>query len=142
MAARDTPIRCVNVALVGDRAMTDLHVRYLADPRTTDVLTFDLRDDADQPEIEGEIAVCVDVARRQARRWRTSVTAELLRYVVHGVLHLLGYDDDVPARQRRMRRAENRVLADMAPKGHRNTRAHPPTGRMRQRPSPQRGTGM
>jgi probable rRNA maturation factor len=110
-AAGDTPIRSISVALVGDRDMASLHRQYLGDPETTDVLTFDLRDDRQGPELEGEIAVCVDAARRQARRWRVSVSAELLRYVIHGVLHLLGYDDDLPARRRRMRRQETRVLA-------------------------------
>lgn len=108
--AGDRPIRSINIALVTDADMGQLHEEFMGDPSTTDVLTFDLRD-GDGPELEGEIAVCVDVARRQARRWRAGVKEELLRYVIHGVLHLLGYDDDVPARRRRMRRAEDRVLA-------------------------------
>ena len=109
-AAGKTPIRGVHVALVSDAEMAELHDRFMGDPSTTDVLTFDLREHRDAAELEGEIAVCVDAARRQARQWRVSVREELLRYAIHGVLHLLGYDDDVPARRRRMRRAEDRIL--------------------------------
>lgn len=110
-AAGDRPIGQITIALVGDDDMAALHARYLNDPTTTDVLTFDLRDDTTTPELEGEIAVCVDMARRQARVYRVTVAAEVLRYVIHGVLHLLGYDDHAPADRRRMRREEDRVLA-------------------------------
>jgi len=98
------------VVLVDDDAIADLHERFMGLPGPTDVLTFDLRDDPDQAEIEGEITISVDTARRQARQYRAGQTEELLRYVIHGVLHLSGYDDDTPARRRRMRREENRVL--------------------------------
>jgi probable rRNA maturation factor len=107
------PVRSINVVLVDDQTMTSLHERFMGHTGPTDVLTFDLRDDAARPEIEGEIAISVDAARRQARRWRASTAEELLRYVIHGVLHLLGYDDDTPAGRRRMRRQENKVLASL-----------------------------
>ncbi|HOB76548.1 MAG TPA: rRNA maturation RNase YbeY [Phycisphaerae bacterium] len=109
-ALGDRPMRALSVVLVDDDAIADLHERFMGLPGPTDVLTFDLRDDPDQAEIEGEITISVDTARRQARQYRAGQTEELLRYVIHGVLHLSGYDDDTPARRRRMRREENRVL--------------------------------
>lgn len=99
----------IAVAVIDDDAMADLHQRYAAVPGPTDVLTFDLRDDPAQP-IAGDIAVSADTAARQAARFRRPPREELLRYVIHGILHLRGFDDHTPAGRRRMRREENRVL--------------------------------
>jgi probable rRNA maturation factor len=103
----------VSVVLVGDEAIADLHGRFLGDPRPTDVLTFDLRDDSRADTLEGEIIISVETARRHARRLRIDAADEILRCCVHGVLHLLGYDDRTPAGRRQMRRAENRLLASL-----------------------------
>lgn len=58
----------------------------------------------------GEIYLCVAVAVRQAGTFRTSWQSEVARYVVHGLLHLLGYDDLEPVQRRRMKRVENRMM--------------------------------
>jgi rRNA maturation RNase YbeY len=55
----------------------------------------------------------VDIARREAMRRRLVDRVEILRYVIHGTLHLLGYDDATPAQRRRMRGLENAVLKDV-----------------------------
>jgi len=128
-AVRDTlngqPVQAISVVLVDDATIASLHERYMGDPRPTDVLTFDLRDTADeavlagQTRIEGEIIASVDTARTQANRLGIALHTELLRYVIHGVLHLLGLNDDTRAGRTQMRRAENRILAglsDKAPK--------------------------
>lgn len=95
----------LSIAIVTDAAMRRLHKRYCGLPVTTDVLTFDLAEDAARGRgraIEAEIIVCADVARREAWRrtgrgdrvqWLATARAELALYVVHGVLHLCGYDD-------------------------------------------------
>jgi probable rRNA maturation factor len=64
--------------------------------------------------IHGELFVCPEVARIQAKRYHATPQAEVVRYVVHGILHLLGYDDQQPADRRRMKRAEKRLLAELA----------------------------
>ena len=97
------------VVFVQDEALTELHRRHLADPTPTDVLTFDLGEDGPGPA--GELYVSVDRARRVAARRSMSVERELSLYVVHGVLHLCGYDDREPAERERMRAAEGEVLA-------------------------------
>jgi probable rRNA maturation factor len=79
------------------------------DPSPTDVLTFDLREAPNAP-LEGDVAVSVDTARREAAARGLPVARELLRYVIHGTLHLIGYDDRTPALRSKMRRAENRIL--------------------------------
>jgi len=61
----------------------------------TDVIAFDYSIRASH--LRGEIFICVDEALVQARRFRTTWQSESVRYVVHGVLHLLGFDDRRPA---------------------------------------------
>lgn len=112
-ALGDHSVLSLNVAIVDDVHMAELHERYMGDPSPTDVLTFDLRDDRRSSEIEGEIVVSADTARREARRRKLDEADELLRYAIHGVLHLLGMDDRTAAGRRRMRREETRVLREL-----------------------------
>ena len=58
----------------------------------------------------GDIFICVPEAVLQARRFRVTWQSELARYLVHGLLHLRGYDDQTSAACRRMKREENRVV--------------------------------
>jgi probable rRNA maturation factor len=96
----------LSVALLTDRALARLHGRFLGDPRPTDVITF--AGDAGGATA-GEICVSVDAALRQGRG-RSGLSAELTLYIVHGWLHLAGYDDATPPAKRVMRRAEARAM--------------------------------
>ena len=98
----------LSVALLTDSALTRLHAAFLGDPTPTDVITF-----AGQPALglAGEICVSVDTAAAYARKHRRPFAEELTLYIVHGWLHLAGYDDLVPVKKRTMRRAEHRALA-------------------------------
>ena len=109
LAHGQRPGLALSVVFVQDAALTELHRRHLADPTPTDVLTFDLGEDGPGPA--GELYVSVDRARRVAARRSMSLERELSLYVVHGVLHLCGYDDREPAERERMRAAEGEVLA-------------------------------
>jgi probable rRNA maturation factor len=64
--------------------------------------------------LRGELFVCLDDAVKQAREFRTTWQSELVRYVIHGLLHLCGHDDLKPAARRRMKREENRILSATA----------------------------
>ncbi len=99
----------ISVALVDDAQIAELHQRYLELAEPTDVLSFVLSHDGGR--LEGEIVASVDTATRQALRCGWPAADELLLYVVHGALHLVGYDDIDPADRRRMRQAERRILA-------------------------------
>lgn len=99
----------VDVVVVDDTAMAALHEEHCDLPGTTDVLTFDLRDDA-AAALEGEIIVCKDEAARQARQRGHEVRVELLLYAVHGLLHLLGEDDHDEAGYQRMHQREDALL--------------------------------
>jgi len=66
------------------------------------------------PTLHGEIFICIGDALAQARRFRTTWQSELVRYLVHGVLHLRGYDDRQPNRRRAMKREEDRLVRELA----------------------------
>lgn len=88
--------------------MALLNERHLGHHGSTDVLTFDLGDGG--ADIEGEIVISLDMARREAKRRGHSAQAEVALYAVHGVLHLLGYDDHDPRHAARMHRMEDEIL--------------------------------
>jgi len=98
----------LSFAVLRDEEMARLHARSLGLAGTTDVLAFPMGEGG---ELRGEIAVCADVARREAAARGHFAYHELLLYAVHGVLHLLGHDDHDAADRRRMRRAEREMLA-------------------------------
>lgn len=107
----------LEVAVVDERDMKRLHRRWLGDPRPTDVLTFDFRDQKQkkpkrQP-LDGQLVVCESVAQRRAhsdgRDWKN----EILLYVVHGCLHLCGYNDRRPGDAVRMHRREDEILLQL-----------------------------
>lgn len=103
----------LNVVIVDDDAIADMHARFLDVEGTTDVITFDLSDaapDSTARRIDGELYICLDEAARQAEKFDHSVEAELLLYAVHGLLHLLGYDDHDPENHRIMHDTEDQLL--------------------------------
>ncbi len=104
----------LGVYLVGGVEMTALNEAYLQHQGTTDVITFDYSDSSQSRQIAGEIFVCIDEAVVQSQRYRTSWSSEVVRYVVHGVLHLRGYDDQTVRARRRMKQEENRVLIKLS----------------------------
>jgi len=108
--------RLVDVVLVSDATLTELHSRFLGDDTPTDVMAFDLQDESD--EVDGdeddgpsaEVYVSVGCARRVALERGVTLQRELALYVVHGCLHLCGFDDHEDDERARMRAAEVAVL--------------------------------
>lgn len=98
----------LSVAIVGDAQMRRLNRIYHGVDKTTDVLTFSLRE-------EGlvELIVCYDQAARQARVASWSIASEIQLLVAHGLLHAAGFDDQKPVDEKRMRREEAAVLASL-----------------------------
>jgi probable rRNA maturation factor len=91
----------VNVILVSDRRMAELHRRFMSISGPTDVITFQ----------HGEIFVSTETAVKNARRFGKSREHELRLYIVHGLLHLVGFDDKEPASAAKMKRAQERLVA-------------------------------
>jgi rRNA maturation RNase YbeY len=85
---------------------------YLRHRGSTDVISFTLEEG---PPLEGEVYVNLDRAREQAAFYRVPEQEEITRLVVHGTLHLLGYDDGTPGLRRRMKAREERHVGRLAP---------------------------
>lgn len=98
----------VGVAVVGDRTIRRLNRQFLDHDEPTDVLSFAL--EQGDGYLGGEIVVSAETAQREAARRGCSGQKELLWYVIHGALHLAGYDDRTSAERRRMRRREKAWL--------------------------------
>lgn len=82
------------VALVSDRRSAALNRRYRGRPRPTDVLSFGVNGSRARRGALGDVVISVETARGNARRYRHSLNEELKLLMVHGVLHLLGYDHE------------------------------------------------
>lgn len=82
------------VALVSDREMARLNRRYRGKPAATDVLAFPLQASPHGNGYRGDVVVSVETARRNARRFGHSLEEEIKLLILHGVLHLLGYDHE------------------------------------------------
>jgi probable rRNA maturation factor len=93
----------VSIIIISDRRMAELHQRFMNQAGPTDVLTFQ----------HGEIFISADTANANAKRFGTSLRRELRLYIIHGLLHLQGFDDRDAKSARRMRTAERKVLNEL-----------------------------
>ncbi len=107
----------LSIAFLTDPALARIHASFMNDPTATDVITFEgdkaalgFEALAKEAGLAGEICISADTARRYAREHGRDFATELTLYIVHGWLHLAGYDDLQPARKRRMRAAEKRAM--------------------------------
>jgi len=110
----------LGITLVRAPEMARINKTFLRHEGSTDVITFNYFENP-KPEtrnsklpLHGELFICIDDALAQARQFRASWQSELARYVIHGVLHLRGFDDLRPADRRKMKREENRLLKEVA----------------------------
>ena len=91
----------IDVLLISDRRMSELHRKFMEMSGPTDVITFQ----------HGEIFISAGTAKRQARRHRSTLANELRLYLVHGLLHLHGFDDQSPKEKRLMDSLQTKILA-------------------------------
>lgn len=102
----------LTVLLVDDNESARLHALHFKDPTPTDVMTFPdgTVNPRDERLLLGDLAVGIDVARREAAIRKRSVGDEVTLYILHGLLHLLDYDDQTTSQQRRMWKTQKRLL--------------------------------
>jgi len=105
----------LTIQLVDPAEMARLNEKHLGHTGSTDVITLDFANDPEAPPA-GEIFICLADAIEQAREFRTTWQSELVRYAIHGILHLQGYDDLKPTARRKMKAIENRRLKALAAK--------------------------
>lgn len=97
----------VTLAFMTDPAIHLLNKRYLQHDEATDVITFPY---SNKP-LHGDLAISTDTALRAASERGHGTPEELLYYVIHGILHLCGYDDTTDAKRKKMRAMEAKYLA-------------------------------
>lgn len=100
----------IGVILTDHETVLDLNRTYLQHDYLTDVLSFDLSESEDAHAIEGEVYVDLDTALERHEEFGVSFEEEVRRYVIHGVLHLLGYDDATPEEKAAMHALEDKYL--------------------------------
>src|SRR5262249_20275480 len=99
----------ISIAIVDDPTIHELNRQYLSHDYPTDVLSFLL--EKEDNRLEGEVICSADTAARSAAEFGWSSDDELLLYAIHGLLHLVGHDDDTPEAREAMRQAEAKYLA-------------------------------
>ena len=105
----------ISVTFVGRTAMARMNEKYLRHRGTTDVISFGMRREALGVPAIGDIYICPDVARQNAKENGASATEELSRLVVHGALHVAGHDhpDGDSRTTSKMWRRQERILASV-----------------------------
>ena len=103
----------ISVALVDNEQIIELNERYLDTAEPTDVLSFLLEEDFDgQGTMLCDIIASCEMAKQQAHRYAISPQAEVMQYLVHGLLHVLGYDDNTRKKRNQMNKLQRAVLHD------------------------------
>jgi probable rRNA maturation factor len=102
----------LSVSFVDETEIEDLHVRYMDEPGPTDVLSFPLDDDEEGTRVLGDVVICPAVATRNNA---ADPEAELRLLIVHGVLHLLGYDHEEDVDKAEMWARQERYSGVSAP---------------------------
>jgi probable rRNA maturation factor len=113
LAAEGVRDAMLSITFVGRAAMSELNRRYLGHHGPTDVISFGLGRQGRRGPVVGDIYICPEIARANAQRQSVSSQEELLRLVVHGTLHTLGYDHPEGATRTasKMWRSQERILA-------------------------------
>ena len=99
----------ISLAFVDNPTIHDINKRFLKHDEPTDVITFPLSNPGAK-KLEGELVISVEIAIEQAKERGHSVEVEQCLYVIHGLLHLCGYDDKSPADEKAMRARERHYL--------------------------------
>ena len=117
MTLAGRPKGVVSLDFVGDRRMRRLNRQYRGKDSTTDVLAFALQEAGGPPTfLLGDVVISLHTAVRQAVQGRTPVDQEIIKLIIHGILHLLGYDHERSERDaRRMRRREQAIFRLVTP---------------------------
>jgi probable rRNA maturation factor len=116
LEAEGVPTAELGILITDDATIHDLNRRYADEDKATDVLSFSLREGEEFVSPDdivrlGEVIISLDTAKRQAEEAGRALEAEVAHLLVHGILHLLGYDHAEPDEERAMQARERELLA-------------------------------
>ncbi|MEW6194752.1 MAG: rRNA maturation RNase YbeY [Bacteroidota bacterium] len=101
-------IKSLEINFVPSKIIHEINKKYLDHDYTTDVISFNYSNESNN--LDGEIFICSEIADENAKYFKVSLDNELKRLVIHGILHLIGYDDLSRNDKLKMRNVENRLL--------------------------------
>lgn len=104
-------ISFLQINFVSSQYIIKLNEQYLKHEGSTDIITFDYSEENNnENNLDGECFICVEVAEENAKKFDVSIDLELIRLVVHGILHLLAYDDIEEDDRKVMKEKENELV--------------------------------
>ncbi len=106
----------VSIHFVSTEEISRLHLDFFNDPTTTDCISFPMDDENEEYRILGEVFVCPETAINYAESHAVDKYEETTLYIIHGLLHLMGYDDIEESDRKEMRSAEQRHLSRLKSK--------------------------
>lgn len=98
----------INFIVTNDKSINKINIQYLNTDTFTDVITFNFSEE--DAVVSGDVYISIERVEENAKKFRVSVEEEFRRILIHGILHLLGYNDSVAKDKRRMTRLENKFL--------------------------------
>jgi rRNA maturation RNase YbeY len=102
------PIETLDIIFTDDENLRNLHEKFLDDKDYTDVMTFNL---GTENAIEGEIYISRNRAKDNAQKYDVSLDVEICRLIIHGCLHLAGYEDNNKPNRQLMKKKEEKILS-------------------------------
>ena len=114
LKAQKIPAAHITILLVSASFIKSLNKRYLSRNKATDVLSFDLKPfGLRKVRLFGDVVVSVDAAAKASKTHKVPFRQELCRYIIHGILHLVGYNDKTEAGKKRMWKRQEELLNDL-----------------------------
>ena len=101
-------VKSLEFNFISSKTITEVNKNYLKHNYSTDIITFDYSDEKNI--LDGEIFISIQDAVENSKKYRVSSDNELLRLIIHGILHLIGFDDTTDAKRKKMKIAENDLV--------------------------------
>jgi len=101
-------VKSLEFNFISSKTIIEVNKNYLKHNYSTDIITFDYSDEKNI--LDGEIFISIQDAVVNSKKYRVSTDNELLRLIIHGILHLIGFDDTTDAKRKKMKIAENDLV--------------------------------